>query len=334
MIKRTLYFGNSAYLSKRNDQLVIKQNKIKEIISETNNILLDNSDSFPDSSDQDPNFKYKERTNQNTVPIEDIGVIILDSPQVTITQGLLSSLLENNCAIVTCNFSHMPIGLFLPLSINQIQQEKFEDQINASVPLKKQLWQQTISSKIKNQASLLRSKKINAENMLKWSRNVRSGDPDNLEGRAAAYYWKNLFPKELEFTRDRYGLPPNQLLNYGYAILRAIVARALVASGLLPTLGIHHHNKYNAYCLADDIMEPYRPYVDSIVCEIVENGEDFEELTPSIKEQLLSIPAITIRINNETSPLMVGVQRTTSSLAKCFAGQTRKILYPDFSPGF
>jgi CRISPR-associated protein Cas1 len=314
MIKRTLYFGNPAYLCRKNDQLIIK---------------LPGEDG--DEEEVNPNKKYFERTNQNSVPIEDIGVLIIDNNQVTITQGLLASLLENNCAVVACNASHMPVGLFLPLDVNQIQQEKFDAQVNASIPLKKQLWQQTISAKIKNQAALLRKKKKKAENMLKWSRDVKSGDPDNLEGRAAAYYWKNLFPQELEFVRDRYGLPPNQLLNYGYAVLRAIVARALIGSGLLPTLGIHHHNKYNAYCLADDIMEPYRPYVDEIVCELVENGEDFEELTPSIKRQLLEIPALTIRINNETSPLMVGVQRTTSSLAKCYLGETRKIIYPEFT---
>jgi len=316
MIKRTLYFGNPAYLSKKNDQLIIK------VPEEKNRTETE--------SEPDPNQKYIDRGNVNTIPIEDVGIIILDNPQITISQGLLVFLLENNVAVVSCNFSHLPFGLFLPLSVNQVQQEKFEEQINSTEPLKKQLWQQTISAKIKNQASLLRSKKVKAENMLKWAKDVKSGDTENLEGRAAAYYWKNLFLKELEFKRDRYGLPPNQLLNYGYAILRAVVARALVASGLLPTLGIHHHNKYNAYCLADDIMEPYRPYVDKIVCEIVENGEDFEELTPSIKKQLLEIPALTIFINNETSPLMVGVQRTTASLAKCYSGETRKIIYPEF----
>jgi len=316
MIKRTLYFGNPAYLSKKNDQLIIK------VPEEKNRTETE--------SEPDPNQKYIDRGNVNTIPIEDVGIIILDNPQITISQGLLVFLLENNVAVVSCNFSHLPFGLFLPLSVNQVQQEKFEEQINSTEPLKKQLWQQTISAKIKNQASLLRSKKVKAENMLKWAKDVKSGDTENLEGRAAAYYWKNLFLKELEFKRDRYGLPPNQLLNYSYAILRAVVARALVASGLLPTLGIHHHNKYNAYCLADDIMEPYRPYVDKIVCEIVENGEDFEELTPSIKKQLLEIPALTIFINNETSPLMVGVQRTTASLAKCYSGETRKIIYPEF----
>jgi CRISP-associated protein Cas1 len=319
MIKRTLYFGSPAYLSKKDEQLVIK-------IPRDNSGKGNSCETEPDS-----NEKYKNRTKQNTVPIEDIGVLILDNNQVTVTQGLLSALLENNCAVVTCNSSHMPIGLQLPLSVNQLQQEKFEEQVNCSVPLKKQLWQQTISAKIKNQAALLRRQRVKAENMLKWAKDVKSGDPDNLEGRAAAYYWKNLFIVELEFTRDRYGLPPNNLLNYGYAVLRAVVARSLIASGLLPTLGIHHHNKYNAYCLADDIMEPYRPYVDKIVVEIVENGEDFEELTSSIKKQLLEIPVIEINIDGQRSPLMVGMQRTTASLAKCFSGETRKVIYPEFS---
>jgi CRISPR-associated protein Cas1 len=314
MIKRTLYFGSPAYLSKKEEQLVIKRPEEEQ-----------------PSKVEEPNIKYMNRNNQDTIPIEDIGLVILDNSQITVSHGLLFSLLENNCAVITCNNSHMPAGLMLPLDVNQVQQEKFEAQINASIPLKKQLWQQTISVKIKNQATLLRRKKVKAENMLKWSRDVKSGDPDNLEGRAAAYYWKNLFPEALDFSRDRYGPPPNQLLNYGYAVLRAVVARSLVGSGLLPTLGIHHHNKYNAYCLADDIMEPYRPYVDTIVCEIVENGEDFEELSPSVKKQLLEIPALTVRLNDETSPLMVAVQRTTASLAKCYSGETRKIMYPDLA---
>ena len=329
MIKRTLYFGNPAYLSKKDDQLVIR------VIDNGNEKEKTNEDTNgPEETDK--NDKYRNRSNQNIVPIEDIGIIILDNQQITITQGLLSSLLENNTAVVSCDNSHMPAGLFLPLSVNQIQSERFQAQIESSIPLRKQLWQQTISAKIKNQAWLLNNlsagaaeKKVPVNNMLKWAKDVRSGDPDNYEGRAAAYYWQNLFPKELEFTRDRYGVPPNSLLNYGYAILRAIVARSLVASGLLPTLGIHHHNKYNAYCLADDIMEPFRPYVDRIVYDIVDNGEDFEELSTSIKKQLLEIPVIEIKIDGERSPLMVGVQRTTASLAKCFAGETRKILYPE-----
>lgn len=315
MIKRTLYFSNPAYLSKKDEQLVI---------------TYPSDDKDEDKDKEQKEDKYKNRLKQNSVPIEDIGIIILDNQQITLSHGLIASLLENNTALVTCDKTHHPTGLFLPLESNQVQSERFQAQIEASIPLKKQLWQQTISAKINNQAGLLKKRKIQNKNMLYWAKEVRSGDPDNFEGRAAAYYWKNIFPKELDFERDRHGLPPNNLLNYGYAILRAIVARALVGSGLLPTLGIHHHNKYNAYCLADDVMEPYRPYVDEIVCEIIDNGEDFEELSTSIKKQLLELPVKEIMIADESSPLMVGIQRTTASLVKCFESENRKIIYPEF----
>jgi CRISPR-associated protein Cas1 len=166
--------------------------------------------------------------------------------------------------------------------------------------------------------------------MLKWTKDVKSGDSDNLEGRAAAYYWKNIFPHIQGFTRGREGVPPNNLLNYGYAILRAVVARALVASGLLPTLGIHHHNRYNAYCLADDIMEPYRPFVDKLVVEMVNSGENIENLSGEIKAKLLQIPVLDVRINGQRSPLMIAIGQTTASLAKCYLSESRKIIYPVF----
>ena len=165
--------------------------------------------------------------------------------------------------------------------------------------------------------------------MMRWATDVKSGDPDNLEARAAAYYWKNLFPEIQDFRREREGIPPNNLLNYTYAILRAIVARSLVGSGLLPTLGIHHRNQYNHYCLADDIMEPFRPFADALVVEIIRNGEDYSELNPSTKRQLLGIASIDVIFEDERSPLMVAVQRTTASLAKCFEGTAKKLLYPE-----
>lgn len=310
MIKRTLYFGSPAYLSKSNAQLVIKQPEIEK------------------KSDIS---QLAKTDNGTTIPIEDIGVAILDHPQITITQGLLAALLENNTAVITCDGTHHPSGLLLPLSVHNIQAERFRAQIDASEPLKKQLWQQTISAKIFNQAMLLKKRGVGIENMLFWSREVKSGDAENHESRAAAYYWKNLFRDDMKFTRDRFGEPPNNLLNYGYAILRAIVARGLVGSGLLPTLGIHHTNKYNAYALADDIMEPYRPFVDAIVCDILDNGEDISELSTSLKKQLFVIPVLDIMIAGERSPLMVGLQRTTASLAKCFEGNNRKVIYPEFS---
>ena len=268
-----------------------------------------------------------------TKPIEDIGVVVLDNRRITITQGLLESLLENNCAVITCDSHSLPVGLMLPLYGNSTQNERFRDQLDASQPLKKQLWQQTIKMKISNQAAALATcTGKNSPTMLRWADDVRSGDPDNVEGRAAAYYWKNLFAgiDGLEdFTRSREGEAPNNLLNYGYAILRAIVARALVSSGMLPTLGIHHHNRYNAYCLADDIMEPYRPYVDELVYSIVKDkGINNLDLSKEIKALLLSIPKLDVVIGGKRSPLMVAVTQTTASLYKCFTGELRRIAYP------
>jgi len=296
MIKRTLYFGNPAYLSKKDQQLLIK---------------------LPEGGRED-----------TTVPIEDIGIVVLDNQQITISHGALMELTRNNVAVITCDETHHPTGLLMPLDGHTLQSERFKAQIDASQPLKKQLWQHTIETKIYNQHVVLKKLGINSENMLYWHNNVKSGDADNHEARAAAYYWANIFPVELNFKRERGGDAPNNLLNYGYAILRAIVARALVSSGLLPTLGIHHHNKYNAYCLADDIMEPYRPFIDRVVLEIIKSGEDYTELTPSLKKQLLTIPTIDVELEGETSPLLVGMSRTTASLARCFEGETRKIVYP------
>lgn len=300
MIKRTLFFGNPAYLSLRNGQLVIKKTD-----AET----------------------HEEITK--TAPIEDIGVVVLEDRQITITNAALDALLANNCAVITCDERHMPSGMLLPLEGNTIQSERFRDQIEASLPLKKQLWQQTVEAKIHNQAAVLkRLRGAEIGNMTAWEKSVKSGDSDNLEGRAAAYYWKCLFPEDDEFKRGREGDAPNNLLNYGYAILRAVVARALVASGLLPTFGIHHRNRYNAYCLADDIMEPYRPYVDEVVVKIVESGSDCRELTTDLKRQLLNIPVVDVVIAHQRSPLMVAVTQTTASLFKCFGGELRKIVYP------
>lgn len=193
------------------------------------------------------------------------------------------------------------------------------------------MWQQTVIAKIQNQAALLEKERIDNKLMLNYAKDVKSGDSDNHEAKAAGYYWKNLFPPFLNFTRDRYGVHPNNLLNYGYAILRAVVARSLVGSGLLPTLGIFHKNQYNAYCLADDIMEPYRPFVDMVVCKIVSMNGQYLEMTPDMKKQLLAIPAVDVVIDDQKSPLMNAVQRTTASLAKCYEGKSRKLMYPVLS---
>ena len=300
MIKRTLFFGNPAYLSLKNAQLVVKLNDA--------------------ATGQDIT---------KTVPIEDIGVVVLEDRQITITNGAMDALLQNNCAVITCDEKHMPAGMLLPLEGHTVQSERFRLQIEASLPLKKQLWQQTVQAKIRNQASVL--KRLSGAEvgcMMAWANDVKSGDSENLEGRAAAYYWKSVFPEMERFVRDREGDAPNNLLNYGYAIVRAVVARALVASGLLPTLGIHHHNRYNAFCLADDIMEPYRPYVDELVINILRSGVDCSELSTDLKRQLLGLPVTEVVINGQRSPLMNAATQTTASLCKCFSGELRKVAYP------
>lgn len=297
MIKRTLYFGNPAYLRTESEQMVIQMTETGET---------------------------------KGIPIEDIGLLILDHQQITITHGLVGKLLYYNAALITCNETHHPTGLMLNLDGNSLQSQKFKSQLESSVPLRKQLWQQTITAKILNQAALLKQKKVESGYLMNLSKQVVSGDTSNCEAKAASYYWKRVFAEVPDFRRDRYGLPPNNLLNYGYAILRAVVARSLVSSGLLPTMGIHHRNQYNAYCLADDIMEPYRPYVDKLVGEIIDPEEPAFELSPTIKKTLLTLPALDVIIDKQRSPLMNAVQRTTASLAKCFEGEARKILFPSF----
>lgn len=315
-VKSVLCFSNPAYLSLRNKQLVVE---VPAVVK----------------SDDLPALVRKECIS--TRPIEDIGVIILDNRQITITQPLMAALLDQNCAIITCNDTHHPVGLFLPLDGHNLQSERFREQLDASEPLRKQLWQQTVVSKIEAQAYVLRRQGLEHKNMLAWSRSVRSGDTENMEGRAAAYYWRTIFG-DPAFVRGQNGDPPNNLLNYGYAIIRAMMARSLVAAGLLPTLGIHHHNRYNAYCLADDIMEPYRALVDLEVlslcaqygCSAEAGYSAIETLTPALKRALLGLSTVDITIDGHRSPLMMAMQTTANSIQRCFSGEARKIIYPDW----
>ena len=298
MIKRTLYFGNPAYLRLKDQQLSIE-------------LSVDGETKFA------------------SVPIEDIGIMVLDHPQITITSGLIQLLQEENVALITCDKKHLPQSLLLPIEGNKTQQERYDFQISASEPLKKQLWQQTITQKIKNQASNLANLNFNADYLVPLYRNVKSGDSDNCEATAANYYWKTLLGHVNGFRREKEGPPPNNYLNYGYTILRGTMARSIVCAGLLPTLGIFHRNRYNAYCLADDLMEPYRPYIDALVCKMVSELGLVEYLEKEHKKILLSIPAMDVTIGGESSPLMIATQRTAVSLVKCFMGEQRKLIYPE-----
>jgi CRISPR-associated protein Cas1 len=266
--------------------------------------------------------------SKKTVPVEDIGFIVLDHPQISFTMKLVEQLNAFNVAVVFCDSKHMPSSMLLPLDSNHIQTELFRSQVEASEPLKKNLWKQTIEAKIANQASMLEKQGRSAQDLKKLVRTVKSGDTSNREGFAARLYWQRLMGKT--FTRDRLGPSPNHFLNYGYILLRSAVARALAGSGLLATLGIHHRNRYNAYCLADDIMEPYRPYVDEIALQLFQTDKEAMILTKEHKAELLRLMAADIEIGEVKRPLMVALSITTASLARCFCGESRKLVYPVF----
>ncbi|WP_026715504.1 type II CRISPR-associated endonuclease Cas1 [Flavobacterium daejeonense] len=290
MLKKTILIENKTSLSTKNQQLVLKT-ELKE----------------------------------KTIPIEDIGFLVLDHPEIYISIPSMNLLVENNTSVIICNKNHLPNGMFLNLNSHHIQQEIFKNQINASLPLKKQLWQQTITEKITNQGILLQKITSKKNNFDFLASKVLSGDSSNMEGVAANFYWKVFF--EQDFKRERFGDYPNNFLNYGYAILRAATARALSGSGLLNTLGIHHKSKYNAFALADDIMEPFRPIVDEKVAEIMQNFDN-QELNTTIKSELLQLLTRTVYFKDEKSPLMVALQKTASSLQQCYTGERKKIKYP------
>jgi len=294
MLKRTLYFSNPARLSLKNLQLV---------------------------------YSPKEGEGR-TVPIEDLGFVVVEDQQISISLPLLNALIDNNVAVVFCNEKHMPVSMLLNLDGHTVQSELFAHQLAASEPLKKNLWKQTIEAKIKNQAALLNKLNMNTDGLHALARDVKSGDVSNREAQAARLYWGRLFGQG--FIRDRYGTHPNMLLNYGYTILRAAVARGLIGSGLLATLGIHHHNRYNSFCLADDIMEPYRPFVDEVVYHIYHVQPAMDELNTAAKLKLLEVLTADVMMNKLMRPLMVAISLTTASLARCFSLEIKKINFPAF----
>ncbi|MBK7127942.1 MAG: type II CRISPR-associated endonuclease Cas1 [Crocinitomicaceae bacterium] len=297
MIKRTLYFGNAGTLRLKDKQMSIE-------------VQLDGA------------------VKTTTIPVEDIGIVILDHQQLLISHALIQALQENNVALITCDQRHMPQSLTFPLEGNTLQQERYENQIAASEPLKKQLWAQTISQKIKNQMAVLRALDKEHEYLHPLYKNVKSGDADNHEATAASFYWQKLFGHIDGFVRQRSGPSPNELLNYGYAILRGTVARSIVGAGLIPTLGLFHKNRYNAFCLADDLMEPYRPYIDLMVYQLVAKSGIPAGVTKEVKAELLKIPVLDVKLDDESSPLMLATQRTAVSLVKCLNGEQRKLLFP------
>ena len=293
MLKRSVYISNPSYLKLKDNQMQVHCPIAKEL--------------------------------KGSVPIEDMALLMLDNAQITLSSPLLNQLMGNTVAVIHCDNHHLPNGLMLPMVGHSELTERWRNQLGASVPLKKQLWKQTVVAKINNQKQLLINYKQPIAAMDRYLDNVTSGDMYNMEGKAANHYWKYFLT---DFQRARFGDAPNNFLNFGYAVLRSIVARALVSSGMLLAQGIFHRNKYNAYCLADDIMEPYRPFVDKLVLAFINKYPNEEELSKTAKTFLLTIATQDVIIDAKTRPLFVAVSTTTASLYKCFIGERRTILYP------
>lgn len=270
----------------------------------------------------------KETCEESSVPIEDVGFVIIENNQTYISIPLINALAENNAAVVFCNEKHLPFSMNLPLECNSVQNQLFAAQIEATLPMKKKCWKEVIEQKIKNQAKVLEKHKIDAARLKEYARNVKSGDSTNREAMAAKLYWDLLI--DADWARSRFGEYPNNLLNYGYAILRAATARALVGSGLLPTLGIHHHNKYDAYALADDMMEPYRSFIDDEVVSYTKAHKETEELDTDFKKKILQSLTRDVKIGKTTRPLMIALTMTSASLAKVFAKESDSLSLPEF----
>lgn len=293
-MKRIIYIGSNVYLSSKLNQLLVKKND----------------------------------DESSSIPLEDIAAIELDSPQITITSNCLNKLMEFNCSVVVCNEKHLPSGLLTALDGHVLQGKKMKEQVEMTLPLKKRLWKQIVIAKISNQHRLLKKNGIETEKLSDCIKKVQSGDSTNQEGQAAQYYWKKIFGNP-NFIRDRDGDHPNNLLNYGYIVLRSLSARAVVSAGLHPSIGLFHHNQYNAYCLADDIMEPYRPFVDETVLDIYNNDVKDLMLNKEQKTKLLQTCYREIICNQEKKLLMSAIQDSANSLVNCISGEAEEMLFPE-----
>ena len=292
MLKRTLVFSSPMVLSLKNLQLVV---------------------AYKDSPDE-----------KQTIPIEDVGVVLLENQQISITLPLLNSLAESEVQVVICNNKGMPNAMIQSMNSNNLQGETLRNQVACGEVLKKQLWKQVVEAKIKNQAYLLNSIGKDGNVLKPFYSNVRSGDVDNREGIAARIYFQQLFGGN--FVRDREELGINSLLNYGYSILRAATCRAIVSSGLLPAIGIYHHHRSNAFPLADDLMEPFRPFVDGVVYDLAKRKKT--ELSKDVKGELISVLYADTMYEKIKRPLSVGLSMTTASMVKCLSKEISTLSLP------
>lgn len=262
-----------------------------------------------------------------TLPLADVAVVVVSHPQVSYTQAVLSELAEAGGAFIACNRQHLPVGMFLPLVAHHAQTERFAAQASASLPLRKRLWRQIVRAKIAAQAETLRELYGTDHGLAALVPLVRSGDTSNVEARAARRYWPRLFD-DLRFRRDPDNEDQNLLLNYGYAVLRAIVARALCGAGLHPSLGLHHHNRENPFCLADDLMEPYRPTVDKAVVEYMSTHDAPYGLESSAKQAIVAALTGRFLLDGQQRTLFDMAAATAGSLVEVFMGRGTRLDLP------
>jgi CRISPR-associated protein Cas1 len=264
-----------------------------------------------------------------SMPLADLAVVVVSHPQVTYTQAVLSGLAEAGGSFVACNRKMLPVGMLLPLVAHHAQVQRFAAQARAPLPLRKRLWRQIVRAKIRAQAATLAQLHGSDFGLRALAAQVRSGDPANVEARAARRYWPRLFA-DLDFRRHRENEDQNLLLNYGYAVLRAIVARAICGAGLHPSLGIHHHQRYSTYCLADDLMEPFRPTVDRAVAEYCRTHEEFDRLDSAAKRHIIGALTGRFLVGGQQRTLFDVAGRAASSLAEVFLGNAKRIELPDW----
>jgi CRISPR-associated protein Cas1 len=248
------------------------------------------------------------------IPVEDLAVLVLDGPDILVSHQLLAHCADLGVAVSTADSKHMPNGLLVPLAGNSLHSATLREQIDSSVPAQKRTWQAIVRTKIRAQADVLMAIGRDDGSMRRLIPLVRSGDPENVEATAAAHYFARLFGAE--FIRDRGQSGVNAQLNYGYAIVRSTVARAIVGAGLHPALGIHHHNQYNGFCLADDAMEPLRPMVDRVVLQMLARRTPIDEVTPATKREMITVLGGRIVLGGLQFPLLVGLERYAASLRR------------------
>lgn len=296
MIKRIIDISEPAYLHLKNQQLLIDKN------GET----------------------------VGSVPIEDLGVVILENPQIVITQMVIIACQKNNVALVFCDNRHLPYSLLLPVSdANTLHNKILRQQIEMTLPTKKRLWQQIVIQKIQQQSKTLERAGKNIQQLHKLAKKVKSGDPENIEAQAAKRYWNLLFGDDFRRNIDEPGI--NSLLNYGYSIVRAMIARAIVGSGLHPALGIFHKNQYNGLCLADDLMEPFRPWVDWLVFNyVMKNSDEDIEINQQTKTLFLSLPNDSVQYEKNKMPLMVACHYLLADFKRAFNERRFKLNYPEW----